>query len=209
MKNHQFVITTLVVIVAIFNGGIIKASAKAGMDTTADTSATTIPYWKTKRTQPGNNYQIGPRLQDKGGLSVSSPSHKFINDLNALQARIIQKRIDEQLAKEEAVRQAEEQAQAAEAQTPAPITSNLIINPVYTSSCSDAKSCIYNKESGNNPAATNSQGCFGIGQDCNGIVRNLCGVDYACQDAYFTNYMLGRYGSWDNAWAVWLSQSWW
>jgi len=65
---------------------------------------------------------------------------------------------------------------------------------------------IYQHESGNDPSKENSIGCFGIGQDCNGIVKNRCGVDYACQDEYFTDYMKRRYGSWEIAKAFWLSR---
>ena len=36
-----------------------------------------------------------------------------------------------------------------------------------------AKAFIYAKESGNNPAATNPSGCFGIGQDCNGVLQHV------------------------------------
>jgi LysM repeat protein len=73
----------------------------------------------------------------------------------------------------------------------------------------DAKAYIYSHESGNNPNATNPNGCFGLGQDCNGRVRALCGADYTCQDAYFTNYATSRYGSWDNAVAFWQQHRWW
>jgi len=73
----------------------------------------------------------------------------------------------------------------------------------------DAKSFIYNHESGNNPNATNSQGCYGLGQDCNGIVRDRCGADYACQDEYFTSYANSRYGGWENAAQVWSQKHWW
>ena len=68
---------------------------------------------------------------------------------------------------------------------------------------------IYMHESGCSTTATNSQGCYGIGQDCNGIVRSLCGSDYACENQYFTNYALSRYGSWANAASVWQSNGWW
>lgn len=60
------------------------------------------------------------------------------------------------------------------------------------------------------PAARNAQGCFGIGQDCNGVVEARCGTDYACQDDYFSNeYMPQRYGSWANARAFWVAHGWW
>jgi hypothetical protein len=74
---------------------------------------------------------------------------------------------------------------------------------------SDAKLFIYMHESGNNPSATNAGGCYGLGQDCNGIVRNQCGADYACQDAYFEQYCTQRYGSWESAKQFWLANSWW
>lgn len=73
----------------------------------------------------------------------------------------------------------------------------------------DAKAFIYSHESGNNPNSTSPRGCYGLGQDCNGVVRAQCGADYACQDAYFTGYMTRRYGSWDAAAAFWQANGWW
>lgn len=75
---------------------------------------------------------------------------------------------------------------------------------------SDYKILIYNAESGNNPAAINrSSGACGLGQaePCSKMPCSLS--DYACQDAYFTNYMLSRYGSWAAAWAFHLLHGWW
>lgn len=68
----------------------------------------------------------------------------------------------------------------------------------------EAKAFIYFKESNNNPHATNSIGCYGIGQDCNGIVKDKCGANYECQDSFFTDYMLRRYGTWLAAKSFWL-----
>ena len=79
----------------------------------------------------------------------------------------------------------------------------------YPVSSNAAKAFIYMKESGNNPNATNPTGCYGIGQDCNGVVRNMCGADYDCQDEYFTNYAMRRYGSWEAAYAFWQNNHWW
>lgn len=79
----------------------------------------------------------------------------------------------------------------------------------YPVSANAAKAFIYAHESGNNPNATNPNGCYGLGQDCNGRVRAMCGADYACQDAYFTRYAMGRYGSWEAAYAFWQSHRWW
>lgn len=72
----------------------------------------------------------------------------------------------------------------------------------------EAKAFIYSHESGNNPSAVNSIGCRGLGQACPGT-KLPCDHDYACQDAYFTSYMLGRYGSWNAARAFWLANGWW
>jgi hypothetical protein len=70
-----------------------------------------------------------------------------------------------------------------------------------------AKDFIYCHESGNVADKSNGSGCYGLGQDCNGIVRSKCGPDYACQDEYFTEYMQHRYGSWEAAKAFWLSRA--
>ncbi len=101
-------------------------------------------------------------------------------------------------------------------QTPAPAQIAITV-PVDTS---DAKLFIYNKESGNQPCKINggavdcsyqgSRAC-GIGQalPCSKLT-NVCALaDYACQDAFFTKYAMNRYGSWENAKAFWLKNSWW
>lgn len=69
-----------------------------------------------------------------------------------------------------------------------------------------AKAFIYMKESSGRTDAKNAYGCYGIGQDCNGVVEARCNADYACQDAYFTEYMTKRYGSWEAAKAFWLAR---
>lgn len=74
----------------------------------------------------------------------------------------------------------------------------------------DAKAFIYSHESGNNPGSVNaSSGACGLGQalPCS---KMPCGSsDYACQDTFFTNYMLQRYGSWAAAQAFWVVHHWW
>ena len=82
--------------------------------------------------------------------------------------------------------------------------------PQITGSEAEAKLWIYMHESGNKPGAINkASGACGLGQalPCS---KMGCGLaDYACQDAWFTNYMKSRYGSWLNAKAFWLAHSWW
>lgn len=74
-----------------------------------------------------------------------------------------------------------------------------------------AKMFIYMKESGNNPNARNAGGCLGLGQACPGskLIAACPNLDYACQDAFFTNYALSRYGSWEGALAFWQGHHWW
>lgn len=78
----------------------------------------------------------------------------------------------------------------------------------YAASGNYYKDFIYQKESGNNPNAVNSIGCRGIGQACPGT-KLPCGADYACQDAWFTNYAMQRYGSWEAAYNFWVANRWW
>lgn len=68
---------------------------------------------------------------------------------------------------------------------------------------------IYQKESGCRTTAVNPQGCYGIGQACPASKIAHCGADFACQDAWFRNYAISRYGSTYQAYQVWLSQRWW
>lgn len=70
------------------------------------------------------------------------------------------------------------------------------------------KDFIYMKESSCNPSAVNSIGCRGIGQACPGS-KLPCGADFACQDAWFSNYAIQRYGSWEAAYNWWLVNHWW
>lgn len=79
-------------------------------------------------------------------------------------------------------------------------------------SCGDNeyKAYIYMKESGCRTDAINrSSGACGIGQalPCSKLPCSLS--DFACQDAWFTNYAITRYGSWYNAYVFWTRNSWW
>lgn len=91
----------------------------------------------------------------------------------------------------------------------APVTTTPVYAGVSNCGSDPNQILVYTRESGCSTTATNSQGCYGLGQDCNGIVRSLCGSDWTCQNNYFTNYMLSRYGSWAAAWQMELSSGWW
>lgn len=125
---------------------------------------------------------------------------------------------------EEAARQAAAQAeqdriaaeQAAQARqveqeqaktTPAPVAAQ-----VASSGCGDNfyANYIYSHESSCMTHNPNSSGCDGIGQACPASkVIGQCGYDYACQNAWFTQYAIDRYGGWAGAYAFWLNNHWW
>lgn len=89
------------------------------------------------------------------------------------------------------------------------VAQNVSITASASASSNDFyKMYIYQHESSNNPSAVNSIGCRGIGQACPGS-KLPCDADYACQDAWFTNYAMVRYGSWYNAYIFWLNNHWW
>lgn len=112
-------------------------------------------------------------------------------------------------ARLEALRVAEAQRQANIAQQ----AQTTPVAPVIASQAdnSDAKLFIYMKESGNRADARNAGGCLGIGQACPGAkLLAVCPtLDYACEDMFFTNYMLARYKTWENAKAFWLAHHSW
>jgi len=116
------------------------------------------------------------------------------------QLKQLQEQRDALKADLEARRQVKEQTLAA--------TTFGVVNDASASSM-DAKSFIYMKESGNNPAAVNPIGCRGLGQACPGSKLPCSDSDYTCQDNWFTNYMLERYGSWEAARQFWLQNNWW
>ena len=72
------------------------------------------------------------------------------------------------------------------------------------------KQYIYMKESGCRTNAVNPIGCYGIGQSCpRSKIAHCRGDDFACQDAWFSNYAQQRYGGWAGAYQFWLKNHWW
>jgi hypothetical protein len=71
------------------------------------------------------------------------------------------------------------------------------------------KQYIYQKESSCRLDNVNSGGCYGLGQDCNNVLANACPnwrTDFACQDAFWEDYMKRRYGTWEKAYYHWLAR---
>lgn len=126
---------------------------------------------------------------------------------SAQQQQEHQKKIDEvnkQL--EETKRQLQAKRSAAVVYAaPAPPTTGV-------TNCGDNpyKQFIYKHESGCNTAAINkSSGACGIGQawPCSKLPCSLS--DWACQDRFFSDYAIKRYGSWQAAYNFWVANRWW
>jgi hypothetical protein len=128
------------------------------------------------------------------------------------------KELEKQLsAKQEAKRLAD--AEALKAQQAAQTIANTVTQTrtAYaapagvTGNCGDNmyKQYIYQHESGCDTGRYNSIGCFGIGQSCPASKIAHCGTDFACQDAWFSNYAQQRYGGWAAAYQFWLQNRWW
>jgi hypothetical protein len=83
------------------------------------------------------------------------------------------------------------------------------------------KAQIYNLESGNDPCAvypgihgdcgyTGSLACgLGGADPCTKLTVDCSLSDYACEDNFFTQYMLDRYGSWEAAYAFHIANGYW
>jgi hypothetical protein len=112
----------------------------------------------------------------------------------------------EQVKIEAEKKQAEEKAKQMEA-----VVVSVAPAPTVVSGCGDNELAhyIYMKEPTCNTSATNSIGCYGIGQDCNSVLRTQCGSDYGCQNDFFNKYAVRRYGSWQGAYNFWLDHHWW
>lgn len=97
-------------------------------------------------------------------------------------------------------------------ETPAPVSGS-----GFMTNCGDNEyaAYIYGMESGGlvpghcDTGAVNYLGCTGIGQSCPASKIAHCGVDYACQNAWFSNYAIERYGSWAAAYAYHKANGWW
>lgn len=128
----------------------------------------------------------------------------------------LQKQIDDLNKQLEAKKASQLADQIAAQAAPQPIQP--IATPVYQpiarvsviAGCGDNEYAhfIYMHESGCNTGAMNAGGCYGIGQACPGSKVSYCGLDYGCQNAWFSSYA-SKYGGWAGAYAFWVAHSWW
>lgn len=88
-----------------------------------------------------------------------------------------------------------------------------IITTVSQEGCGDNfyANYIYTHESGCVPDRVNSIGCLGIGQSCSPaiLLADCPNLDYACENQFFTTYMISRYGTWESAYNFWVANQWW
>lgn len=115
----------------------------------------------------------------------------------------------DRIAAEQAAQQAEQEKEAQV--TPAPVVAAPVAD-TSVSGCGDNfyANYIYMHESSCKTHNPNSSGCDGIGQACPASkVIGQCGYDYACQNAWFTDYANNRYGGWEGAYYFWLNNHWW
>lgn len=74
------------------------------------------------------------------------------------------------------------------------------------------KAFIYQHESGNRLGAVNSRGCIGLGQSCGGSLAVACPnwrTNRICQDKFWDNYAIARYGGWEQSYQFWVKSHWW
>lgn len=152
-------------------------------------------------------------------LELKSTQYK-LQELNSSYDAVLKEKSDtaaQKEAQDAKVKELEQQKTELERQLQSRIAEKAKVASIQTAqvyaaaaNCGTPKACIYMKESGNNPAAIyKSSGACGIGQawPCSKLPCTLS--DYACQDAWFTNYAITRYGSWDAAWSFWQANHYW
>ncbi len=154
------------------------------------------------------NKQLDKRTREVRNIGIELEKQKIHQaEQSKKQQDDLQQQIDQLKQQVQAKAEAKRQAEIAAANAPKPVFPPA---PVAQASGGDAKMFIYMHESGNNPNSINrSSGACGLGQALPCGKMGCALGDYACQDAFFTNYMLNRYGSWENARAFWLSHNWW
>jgi len=192
---------TLVAVIALVNQAMAPVAPQLA-------KLTAQPAEAASATQ--SNYDIKINMQADSALDVVSKHGSFDQEvLTKLRATQAAKAQADAEAAQKAAEAATAAKQAATAQAQARVSTSPA--PALTGSDAEYKLYIYQHESGNNPTRANSAGCLGLGQACPGskLLAVCPTLDYACEDAYFTNYAVRRYGSWAGAYAFWISHRWW
>lgn len=132
------------------------------------------------------------------------------NDVNEEQLKNLQQE-KEELERQLQARNAEKERLAKLSTTQKVYAAEAPSTQATRGNCGDNmyKQYIYQHESGCNTDRWNTSGCYGIGQACPSSKIAHCGADFACQDAWFSNYAIQRYGSWEAAYNFWRVHRWW
>lgn len=186
---------------------VIVTSALLGIIATVSKASNTVELQQVDLKTKQQEIEIKTKKSEELQIQLEN-AHGDLKKLKSIEEE--NKKLQEDIKKLQAKKAEEKRLAEAKKKSLAEQAVNAVTRTqtAYASSCGDAKSCIYHHESGNNPNAVNSIGCRGLGQACPGT-KLPCGNDYACQDAWFTQYMKDRYGTWENAWAVWQNNHWW
>lgn len=99
---------------------------------------------------------------------------------------------------------------AVQAETPAAAPEAAPVESPVTDCGSDPlMAYIYTVESGCRTNAVNYLGCIGLGQACPGPKLPCSQNDWNCQNDWFRNYAVQRYGSIYNAYVFRTQNNWW
>lgn len=211
MQRTRRAVVALALLLAAFTAVSVPALVGGDRTGTISTAAAQPQNSSTKPyvvAPPSGPTEEGAQLLAEHQLAVAA----FLAQVEAERVRV-------QLELAEAERVAAEQAAAAARRlaTPPPAAQAPAPAPVSSdqgggSDCDSvhwAAREIYMRESGCRTWAVNPGGCRGIGQACPGSKLPCSDDDFVCQHEWFTGYAMSRYGSWENAWAVWQRQHWW
>lgn len=91
----------------------------------------------------------------------------------------------------------------------APVVVTPPTQPITACGSDPQMAYIYTVESGCRTGAYNELGCRGLGQACPGGKLPCSDSDWTCQDNWFRNYAVERYGSIYNAYVFRLNHNWW
>lgn len=154
----------------------------------------------------GHTYEAKQRIQLEKTYSQLEKTQQQLLKTKATSA-------DEQKQKDQQIQELNNQLKSTQQQLEAKRNSATVYAapapaPVAVSGCGDNfyKQFIYQHESGCSTAAINpSSGSCGLGQawPCSKLPCSLS--DWVCQDNFFNNYAIARYGSWEAAYYYWVS----
>lgn len=168
-----------------------------------------------QRTQEVQDKSAAVKNTGKALSDLEKRKQSLQRQLDAEQQKITE--IKQEITKKRAAEKAARKARLQHVEIVRPVTQSMPTTGGARTGCGDNSyaAYIYGMESGGrvpgncDTTARNAGGCYGIGQACPGSKVAHCGADYACQNAWFTNYAIQRYGSWASAYNFHKANGWW